>query len=86
MYNEPMTTDKKLLNEHERAQGVVILTEGIKNKALTDEQFQAMLDDPETPRAYVGYDDRKQWLKDNGYRFTRANMANSDLPSKPKAV
>lgn len=36
---------------------------------------------------YIGfnYKDRTKFLEDNGYKLTRENYINADLPTKPKA-
>jgi len=77
-------SDKKTIAQFEEEKGMMFLDlTGINLKhKVTEEEFGelAATDNYKNVRG-VAFDERKEWLSNNGYELTRANMLNPELPT-----
>jgi hypothetical protein len=72
----------KAIKTWEKEKGVIVTTVKDENAKVSEDDFNALLDDPKHKWLGVQYEQRLQFLKDNGYKPTRQNIADATLEVK----
>lgn len=73
----------KKIETWEKERNILFLSKDINpNKKVTEEEFEALIEENSSNFITVVYDVRLPFLKANGYELSRENLANGELSVK----